>query len=1050
MSTPADTHTNRAVRESTREQAVVDRLTARLEALTERLDRQEQLLQQLQDITGAGLCTWNLQTDQIWWSDSMLAMVGIARDTLPEDLSLAMESFIHPDDRDRVSQDIGRMCSQGVVEPMQFRIIRPDGQQRVWQSSGVFTFDESGKPVHWTGVHVDITDRIDEEKTRLLAEQRFTQAFEHAAVAMALVHTDGTLMYVNQAASTMLGYTRQELLSLTFEDVTHPDDREMCRRHFEQMLNNQSDHYTIQKRYLHKDGHVVWATLTIAAVCDSKGQPVYHVAQAVDNTPAIEAERARRESESRFIQAFECAPIGMFVSDLDGSYILVNQAASDILGYSHDELLKMTFREFTHPDDLGSSEHLFQDMLAGNREHFTIDKRYIHKAGHTVNATLTCAIIRDEDGEPSCCVALVQDITERLRTEDALRRSEYEKSLILDTSSEMFAFYDTDLTVLWANKAAGDSIGQPAEALIGRHCYEVWHGRTSPCENCPLHKVLQTGHSEEAEIATPDGRYWFLRGYPVYDENGTITNLIEFGQDITERKRTEAAIRDSEQRFRTMFDEAADAIMIQDLETGRFLDVNKETIRRLGYTREELLTMTPRDIDTASQAAAVPERLEGVQRNGVITFETEHQHKNGRVIPTEVTSKIINYDEHSRYMSICRDITEHKRAADLLSQANVRLEQRVQERTRELQTVYERWRSLVDAAPDVVMRVELDGTILLANRSLVRDDNSGMSRKSIFDLIDAEYVNALRETIDEVCRTAEVVTCECTSTASDGTVRWYIHRVGPYMTDGQVSGLTWIASDITKRKQDEEYVRHLHSEIYHAGRINAMGELAATLAHELNQPLSAIVNYLSASMNRLHQLPCEHEQVSSLLEKAITQGHRAGQIIRKVRELTRRQEPNYGRVDIVAAIDEITDFMMVEFRRDHVRTSLTTPAGMIFVRADAVQLQQVLVNLVQNALQAMRSTTSRDARQLVFDVELQQDGMVRLAVRDSGPGIDEEVMPKLFDAFFTTRPSGHGMGLAISKAIVNDHGGQIWAANNDNRGATFYVTLPAWPDSEST
>jgi C4-dicarboxylate-specific signal transduction histidine kinase len=246
--------------------------------------------------------------------------------------------------------------------------------------------------------------------------------------------------------------------------------------------------------------------------------------------------------------------------------------------------------------------------------------------------------------------------------------------------------------------------------------------------------------------------------------------------------------------------------------------------------------------------------------------------------------------------------------------------------------------------------------------------------------------------------------------------------------------------DVTAAKQTEERLRHAQSELERVSRVTALGELSASIAHEVGQPLAAIVTSGEACLRWLHRQPPNMEEIEGCVSHMTDQGNRAAEIVQRVRGLMKGAPPD--RVPI--AINDVVEEAIAVVRRDIERQGglLTRrlASGLPLILGDRVQLQQVLVNLIINALQSMASVSGR--RELVVQSRLDPEGNVVVAVKDSGSGIREDNLPQLFEPFFTTRSSGMGMGLAISSSIVEVHRGQIWASNNPDGGATFSFSLP--------
>src|SRR5262245_44252628 len=282
-------------------------------------------------------------------------------------------------------------------------------------------------------------------------------------------------------------------------------------------------------------------------------------------------------------------------------------------------------------------------------------------------------------------------------------------------------------------------------------------------------------------------------------------------------------------------------------------------------------------------------------------------------------------------------------------------------------------------------------------------------------------------------------------TKRDGTQvtvasRWSLQRDD----HGRPGAILETNNDITERKQAEEARRAAQAELAHVGRVMTIGELTASIAHEVNQPLSGMVLNANASLRWLAGATPNLDEAREALSRIIRDGNRASDVIAKIRALLRKTDTDKERLDMNDAIREVVALAQGEVRRTGVALRAELEGDLPRVLGDRVQLQQVILNLVMNGIEAMSAVTDR-SRDLLIRSRQHESDKVLVAVQDSGMGLDPKIMERIFDAFYTTKSQGMGMGLAISRSIVEDHGGRLWAVPNDGPGATFQFTLVKHP-----
>jgi len=285
---------------------------------------------------------------------------------------------------------------------------------------------------------------------------------------------------------------------------------------------------------------------------------------------------------------------------------------------------------------------------------------------------------------------------------------------------------------------------------------------------------------------------------------------------------------------------------------------------------------------------------------------------------------------------------------------------------------------------------------------------------------------------------------ELVHTARDGrrlvvASRWALQRDGR----GRPGAILETNNDISDRRQVEDGLTRAQRELAHVARVATLGELTASIAHEVNQPLAAVVTNGEACLRWLGRPVPDVGQARASVENMIKNGQRASEVVRRLRALSRKSDPSYAPLSLADVVNDVVLLIGRELQSHRATLGMTAADGLPLVQGDRVQLQQVVMNLLMNGMQAMDGISTRPHRLVVEIVRSAEEPQsIVLTVSDAGPGIDPASLGRLFDAFFTTRQDGMGMGLSISRSIVEAHGGRIWATNRPEGGARFHVSLP--------
>jgi len=396
---------------------------------------------------------------------------------------------------------------------------------------------------------------------------------------------------------------------------------------------------------------------------------------------------------------------------------------------------------------------------------------------------------------------------------------------------------------------------------------------------------------------------------------------------------------------------------------------------------------------------------------------------------------------------VSRLMTGIRKRNSALEKTNEQLKAEIAERTRADEKIRQseaELRQLIDVIPQQVFVFNPDWTPRFANRReleytglTVQEAQSKDAVAKIFHPEDLKKLEVFRERMGP-----EGAEMEARMRGKDGRYRWFLIRDNPLL-DEQGRVLRWYGTrtDIEDRKQAEEAYSKAQAELAHITRVMTMGELAASMAHEVNQPLSGVVINGNTCLRWLAANPPNLDEAREAASRIVRDGKRAGDVIARIRALATKSGTTRESVDINEVIQDVVGLTRDEVRRKNVRLKMELADELRPVMGDRVQLQQVLLNLMMNAVDAMSMVEDR-ARELVIKTQDDEEGQVQVTVRDTGIGLDEEGMQKIFTPFYSTKPAGMGMGLSISRSIIQNHGGRLWAEPNQGPGTTFHFTLP--------
>ena len=513
---------------------------AELEAAAER-KRAEEALVRLSNAV-------NMTTDSIVISDLQGIIVDVNQATLEMygaddrgDLTgKSSLDLIAPEEREKAVAGTQEVLEKGYVRSREYRIITKDGGRVPVEMSVALLKDAEGEPTGFVAVSRDITERKRAEEALRESEERYRALFESKLDGVCVIDEAMTLLLANQAAADIFGFDSvQEMLEVNPFRFIPPEERERLLTTVQQDMFRDDKRELVEFRLMTKAGEEVWIS-AVGAVMEFQGKPAGLVSFR-DITERKRAEEALRESEERYRTLFERVPVGLYRTTAEGEILDANPAMVEMFGYADREsLLAANARDlFVNPDRRRDELALLHRV--GVVHNYEAQMRRRDGAAMWVEDTVRT--VRDSEGKVVYHEGNLEDITERKRAEEALRQSEEIKALILDRMSELVVLQDDDHTLVLVNRAVAESVGVEPDELVGLRCYEVWQQRSEPCEGCPVALARETGEPREAQMTTPDGREWLVRGSPVLDESGNVVGLVEVALEVTERVELEERLR---------------------------------------------------------------------------------------------------------------------------------------------------------------------------------------------------------------------------------------------------------------------------------------------------------------------------------------------------------------------------------------------------------------------------------------------------------------------------------------------------------------------------
>ena len=712
----------------------------------------------------------------------------------------------------------------------------------------------------------------------------------------------------------------------------------------------------------------------------------------------------------------------------DGAVETVNHHVLDYFGKTLEELKEWSSTDAVHPDDrprvIDISTRSFE-----RGEPYDVELRQRRADGVYRWFHVQGLPVRGADGQIARWCVLQTDIEDRKRAEEAQRGSERELRQLVDNVPGMIAVADANGKSEYVNKRALDYLDTNAEGFRDRPMDTV-HPEDQETLRDAWIRSNATGQPIDLvhRVRRFDGVYRrvHVRGEPLLDAGGRIVRWYYLFTDIDDQRKAEDALRESERELRQLVDSVPGMLVVaspegkQEYGNRRFLDFTGATLEQ-ATGLDGLKFIHPDEQESVTNAwlrcNALGQPLELDHR--LKRFDGVYRWVHVRVDPLlDDRGRIV------RWYGLLTDIDDQRRAEEALRQSEKHL------------------RLIVETIPALVSRSTADGALDYVDRRVVEYTGREMDQIDLDVIHPDDQVNHVQKWHHAI-KTGDPWDDTYRIRRADGAFRWFYDRVEPLRdADGRVVSWYAVKVDINDSRELEEALRSARRKLSAAMQIATAAELSASIAHEINQPLASVVTNAHAAQSWLSHDPPNLERAKATLERIIRDGHSAAEVVGKIRALFKDVAPVKAPVDVNQVVGEVLQVLSDELRDNGIVVETELEIDLPRIEADHVQVQQTLINLVHNAMEAMHGVSDR-TKSLRLSLR-RHEAELLIQVRDHGVGIKDQT--PMFEPFFTTKEAGMGMGLVICRSIVEAHGGRVWATANEDVGMTFSFTLPLASD----
>jgi PAS domain S-box-containing protein len=950
--------------------------------------------------------------------------------------------FLHPDDHEENRRVWSTSLRTGCAGEVTSRVRTAEGAYRWFLCHFEPLRANDGTLLYWIGVNLDIDDRKRAGDALRKSEKELRDVIDTIPAVVWSALPSGLNSYKNSRFVEYSGMSAEQTAGLGWQAAIHPDDLERHAGKWMEAVATGKPHEN-EVRFRRSDGQYRWHLDRGVPLRDEDGNIVkwYGVTTDIEDRKRAEEalmvlSRDLQESKAKLEEAQRITHVGYWEWDILTGRVNWSDETYRIYGLRPQErsMDLDTVQEKVHPEDW---QRGMEEALGSGR--FNAECRLFRPTGEVRIAHFQGDVNRDASGRPYRMFGTIQDITDRKRAQEALQQNQFylaEGQRLAHMGS--WAFNPSGFFEYWSQELFKIYGLDPQK---GAPTLEQYLATVHPADRDFMAETIRRMHAERSgcdvkkRIVRPDGELRYIRcvGIPVV-EGEVLKGFLGTAIDITEQELLTHELELRQAHLTEAQKLTHTGSWVWRVPDRNAVHLSEEWYRIYGF-------------DPAEGAPAWEKRLERVHPEDRLKWkgridraivekadydlEFRIRFPNGKVkwIHTVGHPVLSNTGDLEQFVGCSTDITERKSAEQALQRSEAYLA--------EAQRLSHTGSWASNPASNITYWSEECYRVL----GFTPGDGTPPAFETIIQRIHPDDQAQCRERVEKGIHDKVDFELDYRIVHPDKRVR-DIHCVCHTVLDGSgdLVELVGTVIDVTERKsaeQEREKLRQLEADLAHTNRVSTLGEMAASLAHEIKQPITAAITSANSCIEWLAHEPPNLDRARAAAARIDKYGNRAAEIIDRIRSFYKKSPPQRELVDVNGIIHELLTLLKGEASRFSVamRTDLSPELPKIMV--DRVQLQQVIMNLMLNAIEAMKDSGG----ELTVKAEL-QDGQLQFSVSDTGVGLPMEKMDQIFSAFFTTKPQGSGMGLAISRSIVESHGGQLWASANSGGGASFHCTLP--------